>query len=838
MTTATTTLSSEVIDSIVGGYNSDPFAVLGPHRVEVRGKPHIAVRAFLPWAAGVQVVRQDGSDSGSGSGSGAVYDMARVHPDGLFEALIPGSEGFVYRLRATNYAGGTVELYDPYSFGPVLTDFDLHLIGEGTHYRTYEKLGAHIREIGGVRGVHFAVWAPNALRVSVIGNFNNWDGRVHPMRLHPGVGVWEIFIPGLGEGELYKYEIKSRYRGYMVHKADPYGFYAEVRPSTASIVYNLEGYEWGDQEWMSVRRQRQRLDAPISIYEVHLGSWRRVPQEGNRYLTYRELADQLVDYVKQMGFTHIELLPISEHPYDGSWGYQTVGYYAPTSRFGTPKDFMYFVDRCHQNGIGVFIDWVPAHFPKDIHGLNYFDGTHLYEHADPRKGEHPDWGTLVFNFGRNEVRNFLLSNALFWLDKYHIDGLRVDAVASMLYLDYSREPGAWVPNIYGGKENLEAIDFLRRFNELVHLEYPDVLTMAEESTAWPGVTRPTFLGGLGFDLKWNMGWMHDTLEYFSKDPIYRRYHHNTITFSMLYAFSEQFLLPLSHDEVVHGKGSLINKMPGDGWQQFANLRSLFGYMYTHPGKKLLFMGGEFGQRREWDYSTSLDWHELQHESHRKLQQYVRDLQHVYRNQPALYEVDNSWQGFQWLVVNDSENSVLAYLRRAANPDDMVVVVCNFTPVPRHAYRVPVPAPGFYQEILNSDSGFYWGSNMGNGGGVHAVPDPMSESGWALELTLPPLSVLLLKPQVPTRQEPEERRPVQEQTTPQEEMAGADIQLLEHQIAQQQAEAQARRQIQSQTSDGAPGNRFGHGTGQQEQQEERERERERSRKKQNRSKSGL
>lgn len=743
---------AEVIDSIVGGYNGNPFGVLGPHEATHNGKPATAVRAFLPWAKAVRVVV-----------GGDVYEMERLHTQGFFEGVVPKTGKFSYALRADNYVGSTVDLIDPYSFGPVLTGFDLHLIGEGTHHRTYEKLGAHVCDQDGVRGVYFAVWAPNALRVSVIGNFNNWDNRVYPMRLHPGVGIWEIFLPGLQEGEAYKYSVRSRYNDYQADKADPYGFYAELRPQTASVVVNLDKHEWGDEEWLASRGKIQALDAPISIYELHLGSWKRKPEEGNRPLTYRELAHDLVDYVKWLGFTHIEVLPVSEHPLDQSWGYQTIGYYAVTSRYGTPEDFQYFVDVCHQNGVGVIIDWVPAHFPKDVHGLNYFDGTHLYEHADPRLGEHPDWGTLVFNFSRNEVRNFLLSNALFWLDKYHIDGLRVDAVASMLYLDYSRQPGQWMANMYGGRENLEAIDFIKRFNELVHLEHPDALTMAEESTAWPMVSKPTFLGGLGFDLKWNMGWMHDMLQYMSYDPVYRGYHHNLITFSMLYAFSEQFLLPLSHDEVVHLKNSLINKMPGDSWQQFANLRTLFGYMFTHPGKKLLFMGGEFGTRPEWSEMASLAWHETAGDAHRLMHAYMHDLMHLYRSQPALWEIDSSWEGFQWLNANDNENCVIAFVRKAKNQDDMVVVVCNFTPVPRYDYRVPAPRSGYYREIMNSDSAGYWGTNLGNMGGVEAHPDSWAESGYALSLTLPPLSTIMLKPDMLPVVEPD-LPPAQEQTT--------------------------------------------------------------------------
>jgi 1,4-alpha-glucan branching enzyme len=763
-------LAPELIASIVGGYNGDPFAVLGPHVTTLDAAPAVAIRTFLPWAEHVQVARDD-----------TLYDMELVHPEGLFEAVIPSDSTFSYSLRATNRQGYAADLLDPYSFGPLLTDFDLHLISQGTHYRTYEKLGAHIRDVGGVRGVHFAVWAPNARRVSVIGNFNNWDGRVHPMRFHPGPGIWEIFIPNLGAGEAYKYQIRTRTHGMIAEKADPYGFYAEYRPNTSSIVADIDHYQWHDADWLADRSNRQALSSPISIYEVHLGSWKRIPgggrpttadrsvTEAGGWLDYRQLAHELVDYVKHMGFTHIELMPVSEHPFDGSWGYQTIGYYAVTSRYGTPEDFQYFVDHCHRNDIGVLLDWVPAHFPRDAHGLAFFDGTHLYEHADPRLGSHPDWGTLIFNYGRNEVRNFLLSNALFWLDKYHIDGLRVDAVASMLYLNFSRPEGSWIPNRYGGTENLEAIDFLKRFNELTHLEHPDVLTMAEDSTDWPMVTRPTFLGGLGFDLKWNMGWMNDMLKYMKYDPIYRRYHHNMITFSLIYAFNENFLLPLSHDEVVHLKKSLLNKMPGDSWQQFAGLRALLGYQFTHPGKKLLFMGTEFGQRNEWTEQKSLDWHELEYESHRGVHNFAHDLINLYKSEPALWQVDNSWEGFEWLAANDNENSIIAFVRKAAptvdsgpptenalaNPpstvhrppstvNEEIVVICNFTPVARTDYRVPVPHAGYYREILNSDAGEYWGSNVGNAGGVWASEDHWADSGYALNLTVPPLGVLLLK----------------------------------------------------------------------------------------------
>lgn len=627
----------------------------------------------------------------------------------------------------------------------ILTDFDLHLIGEGSHYKKYEKLGAHVIEFDGVKGVHFAVWAPNAKRVSVIGDFNNWDAGSNPMHCLGSSGIWEAFVPGAGEGALYKFEIKSRLRKYTSQKADPFAFYFELRPKSASIVYDINGYEWSDDEWIRRRAEINWLESPVAMYEVHLGSWMSVPEEGGRWLNYRELAGKLIPYVKELGYTHIELLPVTEHPLDASWGYQTLGYFAPTCRHGTPKDFMYFIDRCHQSNIGVVLDWVPAHFPTDGHGLGFFDGTCLYEHEDPKKGFHPDWGTKIFNYGRNEVRSFLLSNALFWLEKYHIDGLRVDAVASMLYLDYSRKEGEWIPNIYGGRENLEAIDFIKRFNEIAHQYHPGVLTIAEESTAWPGVSKPTYLGGLGFSMKWNMGWMNDTLEYFSKDPVYKKFHHNNLTFSLLYAFSENFILPLSHDEVVHGKGSLLNKMPGDMWQKFANLRMLHGFMYGHPGKKLLFMGGEFGQWDEWNFDRSLDWRLLDYEPHRGLQRFIKDLNHIYKAEPSLYEADFDYTGFDWIDFHDVEGSIISFARRARHYNDFTVFVCNFTPVPRHNYRIGVPEQCFYAELLNSDSAFYWGSNMGNSGGIHAEQMPIHKKPYSIKIALPPLSVMIFKP---------------------------------------------------------------------------------------------
>jgi 1,4-alpha-glucan branching enzyme len=625
-----------------------------------------------------------------------------------------------------------------------LTDYDVYLFREGKHFRLYEKLGAHPMEVDGTAGTLFAVWAPNAERVSVIGDFNGWDPEAHPLAPRwDGSGIWEGFIPGVVHGSLYKYHIVSRYGGYSVDKGDPLAFFWETPPGTASIVWDLR-YDWRDEAWLRTRHRANARESPMAIYEVHLGSWRRVPEEGHRPLTYREMAEALTQYVKEMGFTHVEFLPVMEHPFYGSWGYQTIGYFAPTSRYGTPQDFMFLVDTLHQQGVGVLLDWVPSHFPGDAHGLAFFDGTHLYEHADPRKGFHPHWNSYIFNYGRLEVRSFLISSALFWLDVYHADGLRVDAVASMLYLDYGRPEGAWVPNEYGGKENLEAIAFLRCLNEEVYRSFPDVQTIAEESTAWPMVSRPTYVGGLGFGLKWNMGWMHDTLTYFSKDPIFRKYHHDQLTFSIWYAFSENFVLPLSHDEVVHGKGSLLAKLPGDDWQKFANLRALLGYMYGHPGKKLLFMGNEFGPWREWNHDESLDWHLLADARHRGLQQWVRDLNALYRREPALHEGDCDPAGFEWVDFHDWEQSVISFLRKALSSDDVVLVVCNFTPVPRFDYRVGVPRPGYWRELLNSDASVYGGAGYGNLGGVEAVPIPFHGRPYSVSLTLPPLGVLFLK----------------------------------------------------------------------------------------------
>ncbi|HKC57888.1 MAG TPA: 1,4-alpha-glucan branching protein GlgB [Vicinamibacterales bacterium] len=735
MTAVTRTAEDDALDTVAAGEADDPFAVLGPHGTTHDGRPAIVIRTMQPSATSVELLVGD-----------RTVPMARRHRDGLFEAVVdaegrsPRDLFYRFRIREGHDVRETI---DPYRFGQFLTDFDLHLFAEGTHYRAWEKLGSRRITFEGLTGVHFAVWAPNAQRVSVIGDFNRWDGRANPMRKLVPSGVWEIFIPELRDGACYKFEIRTT-AGHLLHKTDPYGRYFEVPPNTASVVFE-ERYAWRDGDWM---RDRPSFDGwrerPMSVYEVHPGSWRRIPEEGSRFLTYRELAETLVPYVRELGFTHIELMPVMEHPFGGSWGYQVIGFFAPTSRFGTPDDFRYFVDECHRHGLGVILDWVPGHFPKDRHGLAEFDGTALYEHADPRKGEHQDWGTLIFNYGRNEVRTFLLSNALFWLEEFHVDGLRVDAVASMLYLDYSREHGQWIPNQFGGRENLEAVEFVKQLNMLTHGRVGGTITVAEESTAWPAVSRPVYVGGLGFSYKWNMGWMHDMLEYMTQDPVHRRWHHNQVTFSMLYAFTENFVLPFSHDEVVHGKRAMLDKMPGDLWQKHANLRSLYGYMFAHPGKKLLFMGSEFGQWREWNYDTSLDWHLLQYAEHQGLRQWVQDLNHTYQRESSLHEVDFDYTGFQWVDCCDNENSVMSFLRRAKDPADFSLIVINFTPVPRLDYRIGVPEGGWYRELLNSDSARYSGSNMGNGGGAHAEPRPMHGFDYSMSLTVPPLGFLLFK----------------------------------------------------------------------------------------------
>ena len=716
------------IQAIAHGHHHDPFSYLGMHPSD----SGLIVRAFLPHARGVTLIDTAGKD---------IAPFERVDPAGLFIARLTETKPFPYRLRLA-VENGIEEIEDPYRFAPVLGAMDFHLIAEGNHLELYRRLGAHEATIDGVTGVVFSVWAPNARRVSVVGPFNAWDGRRHPMRCHFGIGVWELFLPGLRAGTLYKYEIKGANGEILPLKADPLALRAEHPPSTASIVGALSSAPH-DAAWAERRGELNARNAPMSILEVHLGSWRR--KEENRVLSYAELADQLVPYAKDMGFTHIELMPIMEHPFDGSWGYQPLGLFAPTSRYGTPDDFRSFVRACHDADLGVFLDWVPAHFPEDAHGFVQFDGTHLYEHADERLGRHPDWGSLIYNLGRREAANFLIANALYWVDQFDIDGLRVDAVASLLYRDYSRAAGEWLPNKYGGRENLEAIDFLRRLNHLMLTRFPGTAMIAEESTAWPMVTRPPEIGGLGFSYKWNLGWMHDTLRYFSRDPVHRKFHQNDLTFGLLYAFQENFILPLSHDEVVHGKGSLFGKMAGDQWQKFANLRAYYGFMFTQPGKKLLFMGDEFAQSAEWNHDLSLDWHLLQYKEHRGVQALVRDLNHVYRTRKELHESDCDGAGFAWIDCSDSEASVLSYIRRGADPDRFVIVVCNFTPIVRSNYRVGVPRSGTYREILNTDSAHYGGSNVGNAGAIAADGAPMHGHDQSLAMTLPPLATLIFEP---------------------------------------------------------------------------------------------
>ena len=721
-------IADPAVAAIVAARHDDPFAVLGMHEAG----QGLCVRAFLPDAAAMAVVD---SASGTLAASGKL-----VHPAGLFVALMPErGEPFRYRLRARR-GKEWHEFEDIYRFPPVLGELDLHLLAEGNHLASYKKLGAHPIRHDGVAGVAFAVWAPNASRVSLVGDFNEWDGRRMPM--HNAGGFWEIFVPGLNAGALYKYELLGPDGALLPLKADPHAEEAEPPPGTASVVAPPSSYAWQDAAWMASRAERNDREAPISIYEVHLGSWRRNLAENGRYLSYRELAAELVPYVADLGFTHIEAMPLTEYPFDGSWGYQPVSLFAPTARYGTPDDFRAFVDACHRAGLAVWLDWVPGHFPNDAHGLGHFDGTALYEHADPRQGLHRDWNTLIYNYGRREVANFLLSSAVYWLREYHVDGLRVDAVASMLYLDYSREEGDWIPNQYGGRENLDAIGFLRRLNELVFGEASGATTAAEESTAWPMVSRPTYVGGLGFGFKWNMGWMHDTLGYMAKDPVHRKHHHNDLTFGLLYAFHENFILPLSHDEVVHGKGSLIGRMSGDRWQRFANLRAYFAFMWTHPGKKLLFMGGEFGQEREWNHDIGLDWQCLDDPVHEGVRRLVRDLNRLYRATPALYRLDCEPSGFSWIDAANGAESIISYLRRGREADELAVIVGNFTPVPRHDYRIGVPRPGRYKERINTDAPIYGGSGIGNQGEVQADPHPMHGHAYSLRLQLPPLGVLI------------------------------------------------------------------------------------------------
>lgn len=732
-----TQINLNTLSSIIDGVNANPASVLGPHAIQVDGKNAVAVRGYFPGFDQAWLLDDRNA---------ATRPMRRIHPSGVYEGLMPQQESSTipqYRFRLSNSTGKTIEMQDPYAVPSLISDFDRHLFNAGEHWKIYEKLGSHLRDVDGHVGVNFAVWAPNAQSVQVIGDFNHWDGRSHCMQKQIPSGIWELFVPQIGAGQKYKYRIRML-DGQVVDKTDPYGVFAELPPRTASIVTSLDDYQWKDDQWMDRRKAENQLEKPMSVYEVHLGSWRKCKTGVHGWMNYREIAHQLVQYCKEMGFTHLELLPVSEHPFTGSWGYQTVGYFSVTSRYGTPEDFMYFVDHCHQNNIRVIIDWVPAHFPKDSHGLRQFDGSALYEHADPRQGEHPDWGTMIFNFGRNEVRNFLIANALFWLEKYHIDGLRVDAVASMLYLDYSRKEGEWVPNVYGGRENLEAIHLLREFNIQSHLQHPGVLTIAEESTAWPGVSRPTEFGGLGFSLKWNMGWMNDTLRYMRHEPIHRQFHQNELTFSLIYAFTENFTLPLSHDEVVHGKGALIAQMAGDLWQKFANLRLLYSYMWTHPGKNLLFMGCELAQWHEWNYDSEIQWDLLDWETHRGVQKLVADLNHLVKREPALHELDFSGDGFEWIDCMNAQDSVLGYIRKAKDPNDFVVVCNNFTPVVRR-YRMGVPRDGFYREIFNSDSVHYAGTNVGNHPGILADSKiPQHGRPASIELTLPPLATVVFK----------------------------------------------------------------------------------------------
>ncbi len=741
-----TSMYADEIVGIVNSNNQTPHRVLGLHMVEApignELKNVASIRTFLPDAKTVKIVDEK---------SNKEYTMHKVHNDGLYEAIIfEKNDKFDYHFKITGYNGQEWTLEDPYSkWVEGITQFDQYLFNRSQHYKIYEKLGAHQMTIDGEKGVYFSVWAPNAQRVSVIGNFNGWDGRKDVMELLHDSGVWVHFKKGLKSGEIYKYEIKAK-DGRLLEKSDPYATYCELRPKTASIVYTLEDYKWKDKKWMEKRASSDFLNQPVSIYEVHLGSWRRRPEEGNRFLTYIEMANELVPYVKNLGFTHIELMPIEEHPFDGSWGYQVTGYFAPTSRFGEPKDLQYFIDECHKNGIGVILDWVPGHYPKDAHGLIDFDGTALYEHADPKKGEHMDWGTKIFNYGRLEVKNFLISNALYWLDKFHFDGLRVDAVASMLYLDYSRKEGEWIPNQYGGRENLEAIEFMQHLNSIVHQYYPGVMMAAEESTSFGGVSKPTYIGGLGFGFKWNMGWMNDTLSYIEKDPIHRKYHHGELTFSFIYAWSENFVLPISHDEVVHGKGSMIAKMPGDYWQKFANLRAYYAYMWTHPGKQLLFMGQEFAQFDEWNADKSLDWHLLDFDFHKGIQQSISDLNHIYKEEKSLWEKDFTPDGFEGINCDDSDNSILSFIRKSSDPKDFLVVVINFTPVPRDYYMLGVPEECFYEEIFNSDSGKYCGSNFGNYGGVKAIPGGIFGKPYSINVKIPPLGAIILKPKYTTK----------------------------------------------------------------------------------------
>jgi len=731
----------KIINSIINGNCKDPHAFLGMHVIKGENqKKDVAVRVYHPDAKSVELL--DVSEN-------IFYPIPPKYENGIYEIIFPDRNNlFEYKLRITDNTGNSYLTHDPYSFWPVISEYDVYLFNQGNHHKIYEKLGAHVMTVNNVSGTLFSVWAPCAKRVSVVGSFNQWDGRRHQMRQLGASGIWELFIPLVACGDLYKFEIKTQ-TDQIILKADPYAFYTEKRPATASVVYDIEKYQWEDSVWMEQRASSDVFSMPVSIYELHLGTWSTLaePDEnGDMFLNYRVIADRLIPYIKYMGYTHVELLPVTEHPFDGSWGYQVTGYYSATSRYGTPEDFMYLVDQCHQNGIGVILDWVPAHFPKDAHGLAKFDGTALYEHEDPRQGEHPEWGTLIFNHGRNEVKNFLISNAVFWFEKYHVDGLRVDAVASMIYLDYAKKPGQWIPNKYGGNMNLEAIEFLKQLNTTVFSYFKGVMMIAEESSAWPMITKPPYMGGLGFTFKWNMGWMNDFLKYVSMDPIYRKYHHNLITFSLMYAFSENYVLVLSHDEVVHGKCSMLNKMPGDYWQKFAGLRVTYGYTYGHPGKKLLFMGSEFGQFIEWNDKKGLDWHLLDYEMHKKMQTFVRDLNKLYVNEKALYQVDFSYEGFEWIDCNDTDHSIVSFIRKGIDFKEMLIFVCNFTPTVHDSYCIGAPFDLEYELVLNSNYEKYGGYEPDKDNVIYTVEkEPLHGRPYRLKLSIPPLSVLILRP---------------------------------------------------------------------------------------------
>ncbi len=725
-------LQDHEIQQIIAARSRDPFTYLGIHHLD---EENIVIRYFNPHVQKVVIESDDLNED---------ITLDKIHNDGLFEKAVSSRKLITYNLRLEDYKKNKWFSNDPYIFTPVLTEYDTHLFNEGNHHRIYQKMGAHVIEHQGTRGTHFAVWAPEAEGVCVTGSFNQWDKRTHQMRMLGTSGIWEIFIPGLDEGELYRFVITTKH-GEILEKSDPYAVYAEKRPANASIIYNTANkHIWYDEEWMEKRKEANWFEQPISIYEVHLGSWMRKGEHGNEFLNYEELADKLVDYVERQNFTHVELMPLAEHPLDESWGYQVTGYFCVTSRFGSPEGLKMLIDRFHQKNIGVILDWVPGHFPKDAFGLGRFDGTAVYEHQDPRQGEHREWGTYIFNYGRPEVKNFLITNSLYWFDEYHIDGLRVDAVASMLYLDYSRGHGEWIPNKYGGRENLEAIEFLQYFNSITHHYYPGILTIAEESTSYPGVSKPTYLGGLGFSMKWNMGWMNDSLHYIKLDPLYRKYSHNNLTFSLVYAFSENFMLVLSHDEVVHGKGSMINKMPGDVWKKFANLRLFLAYCFAHPGKKLNFMGFEIAQWSEWNATKSLDWHLLENEPNRCMQNFVADLNNVYKNSPSLYEIDFEGEGFEWIDFHDTDNSIISFMRKSKEQKEIMVCICNFTPVVHHNYRIGVPQPGYYKEILNTDSEMYWGSNVGNMGGASSMDYAWQGFNYSVEISVPPLAAVYLR----------------------------------------------------------------------------------------------